>query len=203
MYELRTYGIIPAHFPAFLQFAADKYHLRTAHSPMWGFWTPEMGAQNQVVHLWQYDSLTQRQEVRAALAKDDKWKSEYLAPTRHMVDWQVNELLLPLEGAAVVSTRSSDRSAGAAAAWFYYLRREPVAEDGSVTASPRAAGVEPCGEWLTAASPSARSKLTLLRSRDADRLVDCIAAHAPVVDGASGKLLTVAEPARRNAAVWQ
>ena len=32
----------------------EKFHLRTQHSVLLGYWTTELGGLNQVVHLWQY-----------------------------------------------------------------------------------------------------------------------------------------------------
>jgi hypothetical protein len=38
----------------FLALSKEKFHLRTSHSLLLGYWTAELGALNQVVHLWQY-----------------------------------------------------------------------------------------------------------------------------------------------------
>lgn len=54
LYELRTYSIKPAKLGSFLQLTNEKFHLRTAHSKLIGYWTSELGALNEVVHLWEY-----------------------------------------------------------------------------------------------------------------------------------------------------
>ena len=54
IYELRTYDIIPEKLPTFLQLTNSLFHLRTAHSRMVGYWTSELGALSQTVHLWEY-----------------------------------------------------------------------------------------------------------------------------------------------------
>ena len=38
----------------YLTLTAEKFHLRTAHSILHGYWTVELGGVNQVVHLWEY-----------------------------------------------------------------------------------------------------------------------------------------------------
>ena len=48
------------------------------------------------MHLWQYESLAQRQRVREALVKDAPWMNEYMARMRPMLQRQENLLLRPL-----------------------------------------------------------------------------------------------------------
>ena len=38
----------------YLTLTAEKFHLRTTHSILHGYWTVELGGVNQVVHLWEY-----------------------------------------------------------------------------------------------------------------------------------------------------
>ncbi len=38
-----------------------------------GFFVSEIGPLNQVVHIWSYDSLDERQRRRAEMAKDPEW----------------------------------------------------------------------------------------------------------------------------------
>ena len=38
----------------FLALSKEKFHLRTNHSILLGYWTSELGGLNQVVHLWEY-----------------------------------------------------------------------------------------------------------------------------------------------------
>ena len=54
VYELRTYSLKPEHMKEYLNLTAEKFHLRTAHSILHGYWTVELGGVNQVVHLWEY-----------------------------------------------------------------------------------------------------------------------------------------------------
>lgn len=54
IYELRTYSLKPEHMKEYLALTAEKFHLRTSHSILHGYWTVELGGVNQVVHLWEY-----------------------------------------------------------------------------------------------------------------------------------------------------
>ncbi|KAM3612915.1 uncharacterized protein V6R79_016911 [Siganus canaliculatus] len=91
-YELRTYNIRPDQNGSFLRLTNEKIHLRTAHSELIGYWSVEYGGLNQVVHLWKYDSYSQRASVRAALAKDPSWISEYISQALPMMVSQDNEV---------------------------------------------------------------------------------------------------------------
>jgi len=77
VYELRTYDLVPRNVGEFMALSKDKMHLRTNHSVLLGYWTTELGGLNQVVHLWEYDSLAARASVRAKLGGDPDWQAQY------------------------------------------------------------------------------------------------------------------------------
>ena len=54
LYELRIYKIKFTNFAAFIKLVTDCIHLRTAHSRLIGCWTVELGALNEVIHMWEY-----------------------------------------------------------------------------------------------------------------------------------------------------
>ncbi|XP_034453815.1 protein NipSnap homolog 3A [Hippoglossus hippoglossus] len=91
-YEFRTYCIRPEQNAAFLKLTNEKVHLRTAHSELIGYWSVEYGGLNQVFHIWKYDSYAQRTAVRAALAHDPSWISEYISKAIPMLTSQDNEV---------------------------------------------------------------------------------------------------------------
>ena len=73
IYELRTYTTRVGALPTVLELFAERIEHRTKYSALGGFWYTEIGPLNQVVHLWPYESLEQRAEVRAAFATDPNW----------------------------------------------------------------------------------------------------------------------------------
>nr|XP_033487706.1 protein NipSnap homolog 3A [Epinephelus lanceolatus] len=91
-YEFRTYNIRPDQNAAFLKLTTEKIHLRTAHSELIGYWSVEYGGLNKVFHIWKYDSYSQRTGVRAALAQDPSWISEYISKAMPMLTSQDNEV---------------------------------------------------------------------------------------------------------------
>ncbi|XP_062281839.1 protein NipSnap homolog 3A [Scomber scombrus] len=91
-YEFRTYCIRPDQNAAFLKLTNEKIHLRTAHSELIGYWSVEYGGLNQVFHIWKYDSYAKRAAVRAALAQDPTWLSDYISKAMPMLTSQYNEV---------------------------------------------------------------------------------------------------------------
>lgn len=74
-YELRTYrlkvGAVPAYIKAVQDegLAIQKRHL----GQLIGYFTTDIGTLNQIVHLWAFDSLDDRDSRRAALLMDPQW----------------------------------------------------------------------------------------------------------------------------------
>jgi hypothetical protein len=59
-----------------------------------GFFTTEIGPLNQVVHLWGYESLDERERRRAQMVADPAWKA--LAPNiLPMIKAQESKILNP------------------------------------------------------------------------------------------------------------
>ena len=96
IYELRTYTVQPSSYLPFLELTNKYINLRTVHSKLIGYWISEIGGVNEVFHLWEYESLDQRQQVRNALVGDKVWQQEYMVPMRTMLQKQENSLLLSL-----------------------------------------------------------------------------------------------------------
>jgi hypothetical protein len=59
-----------------------------------GYFVSEVGELNRVVQLWAFESFEDRQQRRAALAADARWRT-FLGKVVHMVVSQRNELLTP------------------------------------------------------------------------------------------------------------
>lgn len=72
--EKRTYTLLPGMMPAFLAlYEAEGLALHTKYLPMLGYFTSDIGALNQVITLWGYDSMAQRDDLRARLYADPAW----------------------------------------------------------------------------------------------------------------------------------
>ena len=61
-----------------------------------GYWMTEIGPLNQVVHLWSYADLNERQRLRAELSKNTAWTGEYLPVIRPNLVRQDIRLMNPV-----------------------------------------------------------------------------------------------------------
>ena len=64
IYEIRTYDLMPESIPEFEKRFAESLPGRLSYSQMAGLWHTEIGPLNQVVHVWPYDDLNQRVDIR-------------------------------------------------------------------------------------------------------------------------------------------
>lgn len=100
LHELRTYTFRAGQAPV-----AAKNSGETArdirgddYGKLEGYWLPEIGPLNQVMHLWSYDSFAHREERRKALAQNARWTNEYLPLIRPIILRQDIRLLNPIIG---------------------------------------------------------------------------------------------------------
>lgn len=94
--ELRTYTFHPGKLPEFLR-VYEQEGLEVQKrilGRMVGYYTTEIGPLNQVVHLWAYESLNDRQERRALLGADSGW-SGYLGKVLPLIQMMDSKILLP------------------------------------------------------------------------------------------------------------
>ena len=73
IYEIRTYDLKPRSVPEFEKRTGAMIETRLRYSDLGGFWSTEVGALNQVVHIWPYEDLNQRAEIRAKAVSDGIW----------------------------------------------------------------------------------------------------------------------------------
>ncbi|XP_031565523.1 protein NipSnap homolog 3A-like [Actinia tenebrosa] len=94
LYEMRSYVIKPKHFIDCMRLTYECIGLRTNHSKLCGFWAVELGGTlSQTIHIWEYDSYSQRTEVRKALSQDKKWQNEFVVHFMPMVLKQENVIM--------------------------------------------------------------------------------------------------------------
>jgi hypothetical protein len=94
IYEIRTYSLKPGKVAEYEAHFAEAYPVREKYSPLYGFWHTEIGPLNQLVHIWAYESLQQRADIRAAAAKDASGK--WPPPPGDLVLTQENDILIPV-----------------------------------------------------------------------------------------------------------
>jgi hypothetical protein len=79
IYELRTYTVKPGTLGDMVKAASTvSRDIRgNDYGKLEGYWSSEIGALNQVMHLWSYRDFEERARLRAELAKNPRWTSEY------------------------------------------------------------------------------------------------------------------------------
>jgi hypothetical protein len=60
-----------------------------------GFFTTDLGPLNQIIHLWAYESLADREERRGALANDPAWQAYLKNYPPGLLAAQETKILVP------------------------------------------------------------------------------------------------------------
>ena len=96
IYEMRTYRLRTGTLPAYLKLvgeegiAIQKSHLGT----LVGYFFSEIGPLNQIVHIWAFAGLDDRETRRAELAADPRWQ-EFLPKIQALIEVMENKILKP------------------------------------------------------------------------------------------------------------
>jgi hypothetical protein len=102
IYELRTYTLRPGTLADMVKAASTvSRDIRgDNYGKLEGYWSTEIGPLNQVLHLWSYKDYDERTRLRAELAKNPRWGSEYLPLIRGLLMRQdirlMNALIAPV-----------------------------------------------------------------------------------------------------------
>ncbi len=73
IYEVRTYNLQPGSVPVFEENFAKALPAREKYSKLGAFWHTEFGQLNQVIHVWPYEDIEERNRIRAEASKDPDW----------------------------------------------------------------------------------------------------------------------------------
>ena len=95
-YEIRTYRLKNGAIPEYLSLvgeegiAIQKKHLGN----LVGYFSSEIGAINEIVHIWGFATLDDRQARRARLAADPDWQA-FLPKIRDLIVTADNKIMTP------------------------------------------------------------------------------------------------------------
>ena len=94
--EERSYTLQPGTVPVFLKVSEERgLPIQQRHlGRLIGFFSSEIGTLNQVVHLWAYDSLGERERRRGEMVKDPEWQA-YLKEAPKVIVRMENRILVP------------------------------------------------------------------------------------------------------------
>lgn len=94
--EERIYTLHPGKVPEYLKqyeqegLAIQRENLKN----MVGYFSVDVGPQNQIVHMWAYEDMADRQRKRAVQANDPRWRA-YVDKVRPFLMIQENKILVP------------------------------------------------------------------------------------------------------------
>jgi hypothetical protein len=132
IYELRTYTLKAGTVPAVVKAAAEiSTDIRkNDYGKLEGYWVSEIGALNQVHHLWSYSDLNERQRLRAELVKLPRWNAEYIAAIRQHIYRQeirflnnVKPIALPASGPNIYEMRNYRCRPGGLQEWLGHFTK--------------------------------------------------------------------------------
>ncbi len=73
IYEVRTYQLVPGSLQTVIDRFGEGYEHRKKHSELAAFWYSEIGPLNQIVHVWPYADMAERDKIRSEAAKSPHW----------------------------------------------------------------------------------------------------------------------------------
>lgn len=85
IYDVRTYRLKPRNIPQFLEgFEAAYENGRKQLSPLAAIFITEVGPLNEIIHIWPYEDLAERETVRAEAVKSGVWPPDINAMIHKM-----------------------------------------------------------------------------------------------------------------------
>jgi hypothetical protein len=105
--DLRTYTVPTGRVGEFLSlYAAEGLPVQARHlGPPIGYYTTEVGNLGEVVHLWRYEDMADRERRRGALERDPQWLAyRAKAAAAGQVVRQTNTLLREVDFAAFTNS---------------------------------------------------------------------------------------------------
>ena len=92
IYEARSYRISRGKVPEFLSAFGGAYETRSKISQISAMLYTEIGPLNQVIHIWPYADMGERERTRVEAAKDPNWPPK----VAHLQETMQSEIFTPL-----------------------------------------------------------------------------------------------------------
>jgi len=94
VYEFRNYRTRPGAVRQWAELMAKTLPVREKYSKIVGLWITEAGQPNEACHIWAYDDLNHRAQVRAESVKDPAWQA-FLKESAPLLDELNSTIMLP------------------------------------------------------------------------------------------------------------
>lgn len=89
--EMRSYQLKTRSVPEVEKRWAEKLPGRLKLSPLAGFWHTDVGPLNQIIHLWPYANLGERERIRTEAVKTGVWPP----PIAEFIEHMESKILIP------------------------------------------------------------------------------------------------------------
>ncbi|MGV1836023.1 NIPSNAP family protein [Rhizobium rhizogenes] len=95
-YEIRTYRLKNGTIPQYLKVVEEEgIAIQNAHlGNLVGYFFSEIGTINEIVHIWAFTSLDDREARRQRLAADPQWRA-FLPKIRDLIEVAENKIMKP------------------------------------------------------------------------------------------------------------
>src|SRR5262252_3269951 len=95
-YEIRTYRLKNGAIPDYLKVVGEEgIDIQKRHLGMLvGYFFSKIGPINEIVHIWAYSSLDDRDRRRAELAADPAWQA-FVPKIRELIEVAENKIMKP------------------------------------------------------------------------------------------------------------
>lgn len=96
IYEERTYRLKTGTVPAYLRLVEQEGIAiqRSYLGQLVGYFSTDIGPLNQIVHIWAFESLEDRDQRRAALLQDPAWQA-FLPKIQALIETMECKILKP------------------------------------------------------------------------------------------------------------
>ncbi|MCP1535561.1 NIPSNAP family protein [Methylorubrum extorquens] len=94
IYEMRTYRLKTGTVPAYLQLVGEEgIAIQRGHlGHLVGYYATEIGPLNEIVHVWGFRDLADREARRTALAADPAWAA-FLPKIQALIETMESKIL--------------------------------------------------------------------------------------------------------------
>ncbi|WP_252315910.1 NIPSNAP family protein [Sinobaca sp. H24] len=93
-YEMRTYTVKVGKVNEYLDhFEEVGFPIISKYAKLVGWWYTDIGELNQVIHIWEYESLDVRKEKRKQLYEDKDWTEKFVPKAFDMLEKQESKML--------------------------------------------------------------------------------------------------------------
>ena len=95
-YEIRTYRLKNGAIPVYLKVVEEEgIAIQTKHlGELVGYFFSEIGVINEIVHIWGFSSLDDREARRSRLMADPDWQA-FLPKIRDLIEIADNKIMKP------------------------------------------------------------------------------------------------------------